>query len=266
MRFDDVTLTFSGVVAIDEVSFEVYPGELFAIIGPNGAGKTSTFNCLSGVYRPTKGRVEFDGHDVSSMRPDEVTALGVARTFQNIELFPMLTTLENLLVGRHVHYRSGWFRDGIFSGRARDEEVRNRARVEEIIEFLDLERYRDRPASFLPYGVQKRIELGRALALDPKLLLLDEPAAGMNQEETESVARYMLDISEELGVTQILVEHDMGVVMDLADRVVVLDFGRKIAEGTPEVIQDDPEVIRAYLGSGRIAEEMTEGIAKEESP
>jgi branched-chain amino acid transport system ATP-binding protein len=249
------TLAFEGVVALDGLDLEVREGQLFAIIGPNGAGKTSTFNLLSGVYRPTRGRVEAMGHDVSTMHPHEVTRLGVARTFQNVELFPMLTTLENLLVGRHVHYRSAWWRDALWLGRGRAEEVRHRRRVEEIIDFLDLEHVRDRPASFLPYGVQKRIELGRALVMDPTVLLLDEPAAGMNQEETEDVARYILDIQEELGITQVLVEHDMGVVMDLADEVAVLDFGRKIAQGPPREVQHDPAVIQAYLGTSAEVDE-----------
>jgi branched-chain amino acid transport system ATP-binding protein len=241
------------VVALDGVSFAVEEGQLFAIIGPNGAGKTSLFNLISGVYRPRTGRVLFRGEDVRALRPHEIAERGVARTFQNIELFPFMTTVENLLVGRHHLMTTGWLANSLWLPRARRTEAEHRARVEEIVDFLDLERYRELPVTLLPYGVQKRIELGRALAMDPSLLLLDEPTAGMNQEETEDVARYILDIGEELGVTQILVEHDMGVVMDLADEVVVLDFGRKIAQCPPDRIQDDPAVIHAYLGGAKEA-------------
>ncbi|MGS2615056.1 ABC transporter ATP-binding protein [Micromonospora sp. LZ34] len=248
LRFTDVRLSFAGVRAIDGVSFTVGRQELFAVIGPNGAGKTSIFNVLSGVYRPQSGRVVFDGVDLVGRRPHEIAALGLARTFQNVELFANLTVLENLLLGRHHHIRYGPLSAVLWRGRARREELAARAAVEEIVEFLELEQWRRMPVGLLPYGVQKRVELGRALAMEPKLLLLDEPVGGMNLEETEDMARYILDVREELGVPVVLVEHDMGLVMDLADRVLVVDFGQPVATGTPAEIQHHPDVIRAYLG------------------
>ena len=248
LEFDDVHLSFDGVVAIDGVSFAVEPSELFAIIGPNGAGKTSIFNVLSGVYRPQSGRVRFRGEDILGRRPHEIAALGLARTFQNIELFANLTVVDNLMLGRHHHIRYGMLSAFAWLGRARREELANRAVVEEVIDFLELAQWRRQPVGLLPYGVQKRVELGRALAMEPAVLLLDEPVAGMNVEETEDMARYVLDIRDELGIPLIMVEHDMGLVMDLADRVLVVDFGRPIRTGTPREVQDDPDVIRAYLG------------------
>ncbi|MGN9778324.1 ABC transporter ATP-binding protein [Micromonospora sp. H33] len=248
LTFDDVRLAFAGVRAIDGVSFTVGRQELFAVIGPNGAGKTSIFNVLSGVYRPQAGRVVFDGVDLVGRRPHEIAALGLARTFQNVELFANLTVLENLLLGRHHHIRYGPLAAVLWRGRARREELAARAAVEEIVDFLELEQWRRMPVGLLPYGVQKRVELGRALAMEPKLLLLDEPVGGMNLEETEDMARYILDVREELGIPMVLVEHDMGLVMDLADRVLVVDFGQPVATGTPAEIQHHPDVIRAYLG------------------
>ncbi|NJP35138.1 ABC transporter ATP-binding protein [Micromonospora thermarum] len=248
LTFDDVRLAFAGVRAIDGVSFTVGRQELFAVIGPNGAGKTSIFNVLSGVYRPQAGRVVFDGVDLIGRRPHEIAALGLARTFQNVELFANLTVLENLLLGRHHHIRYGPLSALLWRGRARREELAARAAVEEIVDFLELEQWRRMPVGLLPYGVQKRVELGRALAMEPKLLLLDEPVGGMNLEETEDMARYILDVREELGIPMVLVEHDMGLVMDLADRVLVVDFGQPVATGTPAEIQHHPDVIRAYLG------------------
>src|SRR6266540_1826005 len=236
------------VKAIDGVSFSVGERELFAIIGPNGAGKTSIFNVISGVYRPQSGRVEFDGHSLVGQRPHTTAALGVARTFQNVELFSHLTVLENRMLGRHHHIRYGPLSAIVWLGRARREEVANRAAVEDIVDFLELEQWRRLPVGLLPYGVQKRVELGRALAMQPKLLLLDEPVAGMNLEETEDMARFILDIRDELDIPMILVEHDMGLVMDLADRVLVVDVGVAIATGRPADIQHHPDVIRAYLG------------------
>ena len=248
LEFHDVRLAFAGVKAIDGVSFEVADKELFAIIGPNGSGKTSIFNVLSGVYRPQAGRVTFNGVDLIGKRPHRIAELGLARTFQNVELFSNLTVLENLMLGRHHHLRYGSLASIVWWGKARSQEIENRQRVEEIVDFLELEQWRKVPVGLLPYGVQKRVELGRALAMEPKLLLLDEPVAGMNLEETEDMARYILDIRDELHLPMILVEHDMGLVMDLADRVMVVDFGQPVATGVPEEIQHHPEVIRAYLG------------------
>ena len=256
LEFDDVKLSFAGVKALDGVSFHVNEGELFAIIGPNGAGKTSIFNCLNGVYRPQEGSIRWKGGEIIGQKPYVIADAGISRTFQNIELFGAMTVLQNLMLGRHHRMESSWAAAGIWFGKARTEELANRERVEEIIDFLEIEQYRQFPVALLPYGVQKRVELGRALAMDPELLLLDEPVAGMNLEETEDMARFILDIKEELGIAMILVEHDMGLVMDIAERVMVLDFGRNIATGTPDVVQNDPEVIRAYLGEEFETEEL----------
>ena len=248
LRFTDVNLAFAGVKVLQGVDFVVNPDELFAIIGPNGAGKTSTFNVLSGVYRPQQGSVQFLGHDLATMSPHQIARLGMARTFQNIELFENLTVLDNLMLGRHTHVSYGWAAAMAWIGRARDEELTHRAVVEDLIDFLEIQQWRKFPVGLLPYGVQKRVELGRALAMEPKLLLLDEPVAGMNIEETEDMARFILDIRDELHVSMILVEHDMPLVMDIADRVMAIDFGVPIATGTPAQIQSHPDVIAAYLG------------------
>ena len=248
LDFDGVELAFEGIVALDDVSFYVDDDELFAIIGPNGAGKTSAFNCLNGVYKPQQGDIRWKGQSILGTRPDRIADLGIARTFQNIELFAHMTVLENITLGRHIRTKTSWWDGAIWFGPAKKEEMDNRAVAEDIIHLLEIEQWRSYPVLLLPYGIQKRVELGRALAMEPELLLLDEPVAGMNLEETEDMARFILDIREELGISMILVEHDMGLVMDIADRVTVLDFGRVIATGVPSEVQRHPQVIRAYRG------------------
>lgn len=248
LEVQDIHLSFKGVKAIDGVSFQVDDGELFAIIGPNGAGKTSLFNSINQVYHPQEGDILWKGESLSGLKPNITAERGIARTFQNIALYAHMTVIENILTGRHIRMSSGWLAGSFWWGKAKREEMENREIVEGIIDFLEIEQWRKYPVGLLPYGIQKRVELGRALAMDPELLLLDEPVAGMNLEETEDMARFILDVQDELGISIVLVEHDMGLVMDIADRVLVVDFGKPIALGKPEEIQRNPNVIKAYLG------------------
>ena len=250
LRVEDITISFGGLMALNKVSLEVYPGEIMAVIGPNGAGKTTMLNIINGVYTPNEGRIYFEGKEwPRKIKPHHVAAMGISRTFQNLALFRGMTTLGNIMVGRTQKMHANLFSQGFYWGLSEKEEAEHREAVEWIIDFLEIENIRKTPSGMLPYGLQKRVELGRALAAEPKLLLLDEPMAGMNLEEKEDIARFVLDANEELGYTIALIEHDMGVVMDICDRIVVLDFGNKIAEGTPDEIKANPKVIQAYLGT-----------------
>jgi len=255
LQVDGVTLAFGGVRALTGVGFDVAKGSITAVIGPNGAGKTSLFNTISGFYQPSSGKVHFRGQDITTLAAPLRAKLGLGRSFQNIALFRGMTVLDNIKLGRHAHLKTNVFDALFYVGRARREEAQLRADIEErIIDFLEIDHIRHAPVSALSYGLQKRVEMARALAMQPQILMLDEPVAGMNREETEDMARFILDVREEWGVTVLMVEHDMGMVMDLSDHVVVLNFGQVIAQGTPASVQGNPEVIRAYLGSGDVAD------------
>ncbi|MFO8163674.1 MAG: ABC transporter ATP-binding protein [Thermodesulfobacteriota bacterium] len=253
----DLTIAFGGLKAVDNISFKINRETIFSIIGPNGAGKTTIFNCISGLYKPDSGKIVFKGEDIIGLKPHKIAMKGIARTFQNIELFSRMTTMENLMLGRHIHIKTGVLSGATFfrrKSRAALEEIKHRERVEQIIDLLDLQATRNQFVGGLPYGTQKLIELGRALALEPELLLLDEPSAGMNTEEKQDLIFWIKDIQDELGVTILLIEHDMKVVMDISDRILAINFGRSIIEGNPEEVREHPEVLKAYLGEDEIIE------------
>lgn len=250
LSIQGLDLSFGGLHALIDVSVDVKEGEMLAIIGPNGAGKTCVLNCVNGFYRPEQGEIYFEGQRITRLRPDKIAALGIARTFQNIQLYTGMNTVDNLMAARHIHMGGNFLTGAVYFGWAHRQEIKHREVVEHIIDLLEMKPIRNQVVGSLPYGQRKRVDLGRALASEPKIMLLDEPMAGMNVEEKEDMARFIIDIYELRGIPIVLVEHDMGVVMDIADRVVVLDFGRRIAEGSPEEIKCNPEVIGAYLGEG----------------
>jgi branched-chain amino acid transport system ATP-binding protein len=250
-KIESLGISFGGLVALENINFQVRKGSIFAIIGPNGAGKTTLFNCINGIYTPSRGRIVFKDREIQGKKPDRVAKLGIARTFQNIELFNHMSTMDNLMAGRHNFMKTGLFRGSFMWGRrsfAGREEISHRHKVEEIIDLLDLQSVRNKFVGALPYGTQKQVELGRALALEPELLLLDEPCAGMNSEEKQDMIFWVKDIQDELGVTILLIEHDMKMVMDISERILVINFGKTIMEGEPEEVQKNPEVLKAYLG------------------
>lgn len=246
-----LSIAFGGIVALENINFEVTKGSIFAIIGPNGAGKTTIFNCINGIYKPDRGSILFMDKEIQGKKPDRIARLGISRTFQNIELFSRMNTMENLMLGRHIHMKTGILRGAFMWGKrsfAGREEIAHREKIEEIIDLLDLQSVRNKFVGTLPYGIQKRVELGRALALEPELLLLDEPCAGMNTEEKQDMIFWIKDIQDVLGITILLIEHDMKMVMDISDRILAINFGVPIVEGTPEEVRNNPEVLKAYLG------------------
>jgi len=251
LKTENLTISFGGIRALNNVNFEVEKGSIYSIIGPNGAGKTTIFNCISGIYQPSSGKIFFKGEDITHLKPYQVAKKGIARTFQNIELFSHMSTMDNLMLGRHLHMRTGVWRGATFiykGSKAAKEEIEHRGKVEEVIDFLELQAARNQFVINLPYGTRKLVELGRALALEPEVILLDEPSAGMNMEEKGDLMFSIQDIRDDLGITVLLVEHDMNLIMDISDRILTLNYGERIAEGLPEEIQKHPEVLKAYLG------------------
>jgi len=260
LEIEDLGIHFGGVVALDGVDFHVEEGEILGIIGPNGSGKTTVFNCINRIYVPQRGKIKFKGQNLLGMRASNIASLGIARTFQNVELFPLMTALDNLLLARHIHLKAGMFSAPLFLPWVKKEEIKARARVEEIMEFLELEPARKQLVGNLPFGIQKLVEIGRALAIDPVVILMDEPAAGMNVEEREDLALYIREMHKLLGLTLVVIEHDLRLVMDICDRIIALNFGKKIADGKPKEVQQHPEVLKAYIGEKKEAAGFSEAV------